>query len=103
VAGSDVFVFPSRTDTFGVVQLEALACGVPVAAYPVTGPLDVIGREPIGVLDEDLRAACMGALRVSRKACRNFALTKPWEASARQFLAHVERVAVGQSRKPHAA
>jgi hypothetical protein len=108
VAGSDGFVFPSRTDTFGVVQLEALACGVPVAAYPVTGPLDVIGREPIGVLDEDLRAACMGALRVSRKACRNFALTKPWEASARQFLAHVERVAVtrvavGQSPKPHAA
>jgi 1,2-diacylglycerol 3-alpha-glucosyltransferase/glucuronosyltransferase len=113
VAGSDVFVFPSRTDTFGVVQLEALACGVPVAAYPVTGPLDVIGREPIGVLDEDLRAACMGALRVSRNACRSFALTKPWEASARQFLAHMERVvaervevarvAVGQPRKPHAA
>jgi glycosyltransferase involved in cell wall biosynthesis len=103
VAGSDVFVFPSRTDTFGVVQLEALACGVPVAAYPVTGPVDVIGREPIGVLDEDLRAACMGALRVSRQACRNFALARTWDTSAREFLAHVERVALDGSRKPRGA
>jgi glycosyltransferase involved in cell wall biosynthesis len=103
VAGSDVFVFPSRTDTYGVVQLEALACGVPVAAYPVTGPKDVIGDQPIGVLNEDLRAACMAALRVSRQACRSFALTKPWEVSARQFLGHIDRVLLDKSRKPHAA
>src|SRR3981189_2534291 len=84
VAAADVFVFPSKTDTFGVVQLEALACGVPVAAYPVTGPRDVVGNNPIGVLDTDLRVACMGALQISRQACRAFALTRSWENSARQ-------------------
>ncbi|PWT82785.1 MAG: alpha-mannosyltransferase [Blastocatellia bacterium] len=103
LAGSDVFVFPSRTDTFGVVQLEALACGLPVAAYPVTGPRDVVGQHPVGVLDEDLRAACMAALHVSRKSCRNFALGRSWEASARQFLGHVNRVVIDRSRPPRAA
>jgi glycosyltransferase involved in cell wall biosynthesis len=103
LAGSDVFVFPSKTDTFGVVQLEALACGVPVAAYPVPGPRDVVGQDPIGVLDEDLRAACMGALRVSRQACRAFALTRSWEASARQFIGHVNRVVIDRFRAPQAA
>jgi len=68
VAAADVFVFPSLTDTFGVVQLEALACGTPVAAFPVTGPLDVIADRPIGALDKDLRSACMRALGMSRKA-----------------------------------
>src|SRR6201999_1057069 len=84
VAAADVFVFPSLTDTFGVVQLEALACGTPVAAFPVTGPLDVIADHPIGALDTDLRSACIRALSISREACRSFALERSWENSARQ-------------------
>jgi glycosyltransferase involved in cell wall biosynthesis len=88
LAAADVFVFPSRTDTFGVVQLEALASGVPVAAYPVTGPADVIGSNPVGVLDEDLKFACLKALTISRATCRAFALTRSWESSALQFISH---------------
>jgi len=103
VAAADVFVFPSLTDTFGVVQLEALACGVPVAAFPVTGPRDVIAGHPVGVLDEDLRVAALGALNMSRQACREFALTRSWEKSARQFVEHVGKVAVDPMRAPRAA
>lgn len=102
LAAADVFVFPSKTDTFGVAQLEALACGVPVAAYPVTGPRDVIGDNPIGVLDNDLRAACLGSLNISRAACRAFALTRSWQVSARQFLGHAESIVVA-FRKPQLA
>jgi glycosyltransferase involved in cell wall biosynthesis len=91
LAAADVFVFPSLTDTFGVVQLEALASGVPVAAFPVSGPKDVIGENPIGALNDDLRVACLEALKVSKVACREFALTYSWENSARQFLSHVHR------------
>ena len=87
LAAADALVFPSLTDTFGVVQLEALASGVPVAAFPVPGPLDVIGDQPIGALDQDLRAACLKALNISRQACRDFALSRSWAASARQFIA----------------
>ncbi|GEO80418.1 glycosyltransferase family 4 protein [Pararhodospirillum oryzae] len=88
-AVGDVFVFPSRTDTFGLVLLEALACGLPVAAYPVAGPLDVIGDAPVGVLDEDLGAAALKALDMDPEACRAFALGRSWETSVDQFLSNV--------------
>jgi glycosyltransferase involved in cell wall biosynthesis len=88
-ASADVFVFPSRTDTYGVVLLEALASGVPVAAYPVTGPLDVVADGEVGYLDEDLRRAAMRALTIDRTACRDYALRFSWERCARQFLDNI--------------
>ena len=94
-AAADVFVFPSRTDTFGLVLLEALASGVPVAAFPAAAPRDVIGEAPVGALDEDLKLACLGALECARHDCRDFALKMTWEASARTFLNHVEDAAKG--------
>jgi glycosyltransferase involved in cell wall biosynthesis len=100
LAAADVFVFPSRTDTFGVVQLEALACGTPVAAFPVTGPLDVIADHPVGALDEDLRSACLRALNVSRDACRDFALERSWENSARQFIGNLSALQPSRSLRP---
>ena len=91
-AGADVFVFPSKTDTFGLVLLEALASGLPVAAFPVTGPRDVIGTAPVGVLNEDLRTACLAALRISPQACLEFAAGHSWEASARAFIENISEV-----------
>ena len=85
-ASADVFVFPSRPDTFGLVLLEALASGVPVAAYPVPGPLDVIGNSGAGVLDEDLGRAALAALDIPRERCRAHALRYTWAASADQFV-----------------
>jgi glycosyltransferase involved in cell wall biosynthesis len=103
LAAADAFVFPSRTDTFGVVQLEALACGVPIAAYPVAGPKDVVGNHPVGALHDDLRQACLQALQISRDTCRAFALTRSWEASARQFIGHVKAVVSRSRCEPLAA
>lgn len=86
VSASDVFVFPSRTDTFGLVLLEAMACGVPVAAYPVTGPVDVVRDGVTGVLSDNLREAALAALQLDPAACRAHAVAHSWEASTRQFL-----------------
>lgn len=91
-ASADVFVFPSRTDTFGLVLLEALASGLPVAAYPVAGPLDVINGSDVGVLKEDLGTAAREALQISPARCRDYALRFSWRACAEQFLASVQPI-----------
>jgi 1,2-diacylglycerol 3-alpha-glucosyltransferase/glucuronosyltransferase len=88
-ASADVLVFPSLTDTFGIVILEALACGLPIAAFPVMGPLDVIGTSGCGCLDTDLRCAALRALDIARDRCRAHALTFTWRNSVRQFLDNV--------------
>jgi len=95
-AQGDVFVFPSRTDTFGLVLLEALASGTPVAAYPVTGPVDVLanphgaGIAPgVGAVDEDLRVAALAAIGGDRQLCREHAERFSWEACAQTFLSHL--------------
>jgi glycosyltransferase involved in cell wall biosynthesis len=82
---ADCFVFPSRTDTFGLVMIEALACGVPVAAYPVTGPVDVVTPD-VGALDSDLAVAVAAALTRDRAACARYGARFTWAESARQFL-----------------
>ena len=89
LAACDVLVFPSRTDTFGLVNLEAMACGVPVAAYPVTGPVDVVTEGVTGALDADLGQAAQRALRIDPRACRDHALNCGWERCARQFESHL--------------
>lgn len=90
-AAADLFVFPSRSDTFGLVLIEALASGTPVAAYPVPGPLDVVAGSGVAVLDERLDRAIEAALALNlgREACRAYARGFDWEASARQFLSHL--------------
>lgn len=84
---ASVLVFPSRTDTYGLVMLEALACGTPVAAFPVAGPLDVLQAGVSGIMDEDLRAACVAALSLDRARCAELAARQSWRASALEFLA----------------
>ena len=105
-ASADVFVFPSLTDTFGMVLLEAIACGTPVAAFPVPGPNDVIGGSTAGALDPDLRTACLRALALSRADARAHALTFTWRESARQFVDNVvganpvvQETVLGEKRK----
>lgn len=92
-AAADVFVFPSLTDTFGLVLLEAAAAGTPVAAYPVPGPNDVFAGQdpaaPVAALDQDLRAAALRALDIPRDRCRAFALGQSWDVSVDQFLANI--------------
>jgi len=86
---ADAFVFPSRTDTFGLVLIEAMACGTPVAAYPVTGPVDVVRDPSAGVLADDLRGAALAALELDRGAVRRYALRYSWVAATRQFLGNL--------------
>ena len=85
-AAADLFVFPSRTDTFGLVLLEALASGLPVAANPVPGPLDIVDGTGVGVLDHDLAAAARRAIAIAPEHCRALALKYTWRASAEQFV-----------------
>jgi glycosyltransferase involved in cell wall biosynthesis len=88
-ASSDVFVFPSKTDTFGIVVLESLNCGTPVAAYPVPGPLDILGGTEIDTLDEDLKVSALKALKISREDCLKFAKKYSWEETARIFFENI--------------
>lgn len=90
---ADVFVFPSLTDTFGLVMLEALACGTPVAAFPVQGPIDVVGGSGVAVLDDDLQKAALLAQRIDRAECRRYAERHSWRAATQQFLGLQQAIA----------
>lgn len=106
LAGADVFVFPSRTDTYGIVMLEAMACGLPVAAFPVTGPVDVVRDGETGALDDDLELAGRRALELDRGRCRAFAEQRSWTRSTAEFVSHLAPQGEGQpgvtafSRRP---
>ena len=86
---ADVFVFPSKTDTFGLVLLEAMACGLPVAAFPVSGPLDVIGNSNAGILNSNLKEACKKALLIPRKVPREYAKKFSWESTSKTFVSYL--------------
>ncbi|HYA59665.1 MAG TPA: glycosyltransferase family 1 protein [Burkholderiaceae bacterium] len=99
---ADVFVFPSRSDTFGLVMLEAMACGCPVAAYPVPGPLHVVTPGISGALDEDLRSACLAALRLDRSRVRHEALRRSWRTIAQELVAALVPVGAGAQNRVQA-
>lgn len=101
-AAADVFVFPSRTDTFGLVLLESLACGTPIAAYPVTGPVDVMAdaHAMIGAVNDDLRLAALAALQAERGACRAHAERFSWRSCAEVFLSHLVPLTEGRWTLP---
>ena len=92
-SSADVFVFPSLTDTFGLVMLEALACGTPVAAFPVQGPIDVVGGSGVAVLNDDLQKAALLAQRIDRGECRRYAERHSWRAATQQFLGLQQTIA----------
>ena len=102
-AGGDVFVFPSKTDTFGVVMLEANACGLPVAAYPVTGPIDVVKQGVTGYVDDDLATAAVKALELDPAACRKYAMDNSWRRCAEIFLDHIQPIATDAFQRQLAA
>ncbi|MNY04814.1 GDP-mannose-dependent alpha-mannosyltransferase [compost metagenome] len=89
-ADADVFVFPSWTDTFGLVILEAMGAGTPVAAYPAHGPIDIIPGSGAGFIDDDLKTACLKALELDRKDVRAYAEKFSWRASAEQFVENLQ-------------
>ena len=100
MADADVFVFPSLTDTFGLVLLEALSCGVPVAAFPVRGPIDVILDERVGRLSDNLQQAALAALALNAEDCRAYALNYAWENCVRQFEGHLAPISRPAEPRP---
>jgi glycosyltransferase involved in cell wall biosynthesis len=109
LAAADVLVFPSLTDTFGLVNLEAMACGVPVAAYPVTGPIDVVDDGVTGALDDDLARATQRALTLDPRACRERAERSGWDTCTHEFESNLvacrgvevsRPAALGSARSP---